>query len=48
MKIDNIFTRFQPTYVGNAAWACIKAKDKLQTDQSIGSEDFFITGKLIN
>lgn len=42
-RIDNVFIRCQPTYVGNAAWACIKAKDKLQCDSSIGAEDFFIT-----
>lgn len=42
-KIDNVFIRMQPIYAGNAAWACIKAKDKLQTDQSIGGEAFFIT-----
>jgi len=42
-RIDNVFIRVQPTYAGNAAWACIKAKDKIQHDQSIGGEAFFIT-----
>ncbi|RWS11786.1 3 beta-hydroxysteroid dehydrogenase type 7-like protein [Dinothrombium tinctorium] len=42
-RIDNTFIRIQITYAGNAAWACIKAKDKLQIDQSIGGEIFFIT-----
>lgn len=41
-KIDNIYTRLQWCYVGNAAWACIKAKEKMLTDESIGSEEFFI------
>ena len=42
-RIDNIFIRSQLTYVGNAAWAVIKAKDKLQLDKSIAGEAFFIT-----
>lgn len=29
--------------IGNAAWACIKAKEKILIDSSIGSEEFFIT-----
>ncbi|RWS21336.1 3 beta-hydroxysteroid dehydrogenase type 7-like protein [Leptotrombidium deliense] len=42
-RIDNTFIRVQLTYVGNAAWACIKAKQKLESDESIGGEVFFIT-----
>ncbi|XP_074601084.1 3 beta-hydroxysteroid dehydrogenase/Delta 5--_4-isomerase [Brevipalpus obovatus] len=42
-RVDNIFTRTHVTYVGNAAWACIKAKDRLRTDPRIGGEEFFIT-----
>lgn len=43
MRVDNIFTRCQMTYVGNAAWACLKAKERLQEDATIGGEEFFIT-----
>jgi 3beta-hydroxy-delta5-steroid dehydrogenase / steroid delta-isomerase len=42
-RIDNVFIRIQPTYAANAGWACLKAKDKLQSDESIGGEAFFIT-----
>lgn len=42
-RIDNIYSRTQATYVGNAAWACIKAKDKLVSGSNIGGEEFFIT-----
>ncbi|CAG2107143.1 unnamed protein product [Medioppia subpectinata] len=41
--IDNVFVRIQPTYAGNAGWACIRAKDKLQTDESVAGEEFFVT-----
>lgn len=43
LRIDNIFTRCQVSYVGNAAWACIKAKERIQVDESIGGEEFYIT-----
>lgn len=42
-QIDNVFVRIQPTYVGNASWATIRAKDKLQKDPSIAGEEFFVT-----
>lgn len=41
--MDNVFTRTQVTYVGNAAWACCKAKDRLRLDPGIGGEQFIIT-----
>ena len=41
--IDNVFIRCQLTYVGNVAWAILKAKDKLLIDKSITGEAFFIT-----
>lgn len=43
VRIDNIFTRCQFTYAGNAAWACLKAKERIQEDESIGGEEFFVT-----
>lgn len=43
LRIDNIFTRCQVTYAGNAAWACLKAKERMQEDLSICGEEFFIT-----
>ena len=43
IRIDNVFIRYQLTYAGNAAWAVIKAKDKLFKDKSVGGEVFFIT-----
>lgn len=42
-RTDNIFTRTQTTYVGNAAWACLRAQDRLRVDPKIGGEEFFIT-----
>lgn len=42
-RIDNVFIRCQLTYVGNAAWSVIKAKDKLLVDKSVAGEVFFIT-----
>lgn len=41
-RTDNIFTRTQTTYVGNAAWACLKAQERLRIDGKIGGEEFFI------
>ncbi|KAI1292310.1 3 beta-hydroxysteroid dehydrogenase/Delta 5--_4-isomerase type 4 [Halotydeus destructor] len=43
LRLNNIFTRCQLTYAGNAAWACLKAKERIQEDSSIGGEEFFIT-----
>lgn len=37
-RIDNLWIRQQPLYVGNAAWALIKAKQRMDTDQSISGE----------
>lgn len=42
-RVDNIFTRCQVSYAGNVAWACLKAKERMQEDPSIGGEEFFIT-----
>lgn len=42
-RIDNIFIRCQVTYVGNVAWAILRAKDKMRNDASIGGEAFFVT-----
>lgn len=42
-KIDNVFIRLQPVYAGNVATACLRAKDRIQIDPSIGGEAFFIT-----
>lgn len=42
-RIDNVFIRGQPVYAGNVACACLRAKDKLQVDPSVGGEHFFIT-----
>lgn len=42
-RIDNVFIRIQPVYAGNVAVACLRAKDKLQVDASVGGEHFFIT-----
>lgn len=42
-RVDNVYIRSQYTYAGNVAWACIKAKDRLAIDESIGGEYFFIT-----
>ena len=43
LRVDNIFTRCQITYAGNVAWSCLKAKERMQEDTSIGGEEFFIT-----
>ena len=42
-KVDNVFIRIQPVYVGNVAWSCLKAKDKILADDAISGEQFFIT-----
>ncbi|XP_054155511.1 3 beta-hydroxysteroid dehydrogenase/Delta 5--_4-isomerase-like [Oppia nitens] len=42
-QLDNVFVRIQPTYAGNAAWACLRAKDKLREDKSVAGEEFFVT-----
>lgn len=43
LRVSNIFTRIQPTYVGNVAWAVIKAVEQLKHDSSVGGEAMFIT-----
>lgn len=43
IKIDNIYTRLQWCYAGNAAWACIRAKERIVHDESLSSEEFFVT-----
>lgn len=42
-RIDNVFIRMQPVYVGNVAHACLRAKDQMQLDKRIGGEEFIIT-----
>lgn len=42
-RLDNVFTRMQPIYVGNVAHACLKAKNRIQIDQKISGEEFIIT-----
>lgn len=42
-RLDNVFIRIQPVYAGNVATACLRAKDRIQIDASIGGEAFFIT-----
>ncbi|XP_054709579.1 3 beta-hydroxysteroid dehydrogenase type 7-like [Uloborus diversus] len=42
-RIRSLDERLQICYVGNAAWAHIKAKDCLAVDESISGEAFFIT-----
>lgn len=37
-RMDNIWIRQQPIYVGNAAWSLLKAKQKMDSDQSISGE----------
>lgn len=41
-RIDNIWIRHQPIYAANAAWALIKAKQRMDKDQSISGEGEFI------
>lgn len=42
-RIRSLDERLQICYVGNAAWAHVKAKDKLLIDDSISGEAFFVT-----
>lgn len=42
-RIRSLDERMQICYVGNAAWAHVKAKDKLLIDDSISGEAFFVT-----
>lgn len=42
-RMDNIWIRQQPIYAANAAWALVKAKQKMNTDQSLSGEEFHIT-----
>ena len=41
-RIEHVFTRIQPVYAGNVAFACLQAKDKIQIDSRIGGEIFYI------
>ena len=43
IKIDNIYTRLQWCYAGNAAWACLLAKERIVHDESLSAEEFFVT-----
>ncbi|GIY04562.1 3 beta-hydroxysteroid dehydrogenase type 7 [Caerostris extrusa] len=43
LRIRSLDERLQICYVGNAAWAHIKAKDRLVEDETISGEAFFIT-----
>ncbi|GFU45640.1 3 beta-hydroxysteroid dehydrogenase type 7 [Nephila pilipes] len=43
LRIRSLDERLQICYVGNAAWALIKAKDRLVVDETICGESFFIT-----
>lgn len=42
-RIRSLDERLQICYVGNAAWAHVKAKDRLLVDNTISGEAFFIT-----
>lgn len=42
-RLDNIWIRQQPIYVGNAAWSLLKAKQKMTIDQSISGEGKFLS-----
>lgn len=42
-RMDNIWIRQQPIYAANAAWALVKAKQKMETDHTVSGEEFHIT-----
>lgn len=42
-KIRSLDERLQISYVGNVAWAFVKAKERLVVDETISGEAFFIT-----
>lgn len=42
-RISNVYTRIQPCYVGNVAWAVLCAKKRIERDASVGGEAFFVT-----
>lgn len=42
LRVHSLDERMQITYAGNAAWAHIKAKERLIHDESISGEEFFI------
>ncbi|XP_023220647.1 3 beta-hydroxysteroid dehydrogenase/Delta 5--_4-isomerase type 3-like [Centruroides sculpturatus] len=42
-RIHSLDERLQMTYVGNAAWAHIKAKQTIGKDESVSGEAFFVT-----
>lgn len=42
-RVKSLDERLQISYVGNVAWAFVKAKDRLALDETIAGEAFFIT-----
>ena len=42
-RVKSLDERLQISYVGNVAWAFLKAKDRLVVDETIAGEAFFIT-----
>lgn len=42
-RVRSLDERLQISYVGNVAWAFIKAKERLAVDETISGEPFFIT-----
>lgn len=42
-RLTNVWIRQQPIYVGNAAWSLVKAKQRMDIDESISGEEFNIT-----
>lgn len=42
-RVRSLDERLQITYVGNAAWAFVKAFERLAVDETISGEAFFIT-----
>jgi len=42
-RIRSLDERLQISYVGNVAWAFVKAKERLSIDETISGEAFFIT-----
>lgn len=43
MRVHSLDERLQVTYAGNAAWAHIKAKERLIHDNTISGEAFYVT-----
>lgn len=42
-RVKSLDERLQISYVGNCAWAFIKAKERLAVDMTISGESFFVT-----